>query len=173
MRKLFCLIALFLSMSASASTAFYHPYYYYFGTWSGYPVGWGYVFHPTWPADYWGNLGWNGYSYFPFFNYGTVYASYAVISYSPVADTWGSSWGQVSRNMASRVANSYCGDAACKPVVWVQGGCAALMTSSSTSRVTWGTGVNREAAVYAASRACHSNGSGQNDCTERAWVCSF
>lgn len=173
MKKLLYLFAFLWSVNGRAQGYFFNnSLYYHSGFYNGYPISWGYVHYPNWPGNYWGNLAWNGYSFYPYFNYQPYYQTYAVISYSSATDTWGSSWGQVSREMAAVTANSYCGHDTCRPVVWVQGGCASLMTSASTKRVSWGIGSSTSAASMAARNACVMGGQA-SDCAVRAWVCSY
>ena len=174
MKKILSIIAFLFSTSLFAYGVYgYYPYYYNYSVYSGYPIGWGYVSYPYWPANYWYNPGWNGYSYYSYNNYQPNYVSYGVISYSPEKDVWGSSWAQPNRFQATNVANNNCNDTTCKPVVWVQGGCAVLMTSHSTKRVTWGTGTSRSNAFYAAETVCKSGAQSPTDCKESAWICTY
>jgi hypothetical protein len=148
-----------------------------FTYWYGINSGYGYVLYPSWPTLYWNNAYWNGFSYFSS-NYRSFprKALYAAISYSPEQDVIGGSWQQVSREKATEVANSFCGDETCRPLVWVQGGCAAVVTSKSEERASWGTGINRKSAWLAALHSCrlrNKDGEKPHDCTERGWVCSF
>lgn len=142
----------------------------------GVPVGWGYIVSGYWPINYWLYANWNGYSYYPYYNYRPYYASYSVIAYSPEKGKYGVSWGGTSRESATKAAEAFCGDETCKPVVWVQGGCAALMVSNERKIFTWGTGNDRGAAVFAAKSACgrrDANGVAAKDCKPLAWSCSF
>ncbi len=174
MKKILSLVALFFSTSLFAYGFYgYTPYYYHYTVYGGYPIGLGYVSYPYWPANYWSNIGWNGYSYYSYYNYQPYYASFGVISYSPQSDSWGVSWAQPNRFQATIAANTNCNDSSCRPVVWVQGGCAVLMTSHSTRRVTWGTGTTRGHAAYAAAQVCQSGPQVPADCNERAWVCTY
>lgn len=123
---------------------------------SGY---WGYGF-PTY---------FYGYSFFPYHEGKNL--TVGVISYSLNQDQVGYAWGYPSVEAASRASLRSCTQEDCAPVVWVQGGCAALATSKTEQRVGWAwAGAKSEAITYAL-RACRSGG--KTKCESRAWVCSF
>jgi hypothetical protein len=184
MRKILLLLAFLSATAASAQVGYrVRPFFWGNGTWLGYPVVWGGYYSNYFynSAGYWGNPYYNywnnpyysGYSYYSYYNYNTYYASFGVISYSVEKDTWGSSWGQSNKSLAMTVANNYCSADNCKPVVWVQGGCAVLTTSASTKRVGWGIGNTHEAATQAGKNACiDEKGVALADCQERAWICT-
>ncbi|MCX6124768.1 MAG: DUF4189 domain-containing protein [Proteobacteria bacterium] len=158
----------------SLNANYYNPFYFY-GYSGRVPYGWGHYWLNRWPVGYWNYPQWNGYSYYSYYNYQPYYASFAVISYSASGDTWGSAWGQPSRAAATSYAYQNCNQADCRPVVWVQGGCAAIATSKATGRVAWGTGYNQGQALQYAYSSCQQNPGGAvpTDCTNRAWVCSY
>lgn len=144
--------------------------------WQGVSSGHGHFPLLNWPPNYWSISTWNGYSYASYLNRQFYYPSFGTISYSASKDIFGGSWGQQSRHAAERVSDFYCGEFDCRPVVWVQGGCAAVVTSKSFGRVAWGTALNDQSAWYTAEQACmkpNTAGDVPSDCIRRHWVCSY
>lgn len=141
----------------------------YSGYWGGVPVGYGYI-----PFPYWYGAGlYNpyGYSYFPFYNYQPYYSTYAAISYSPSSDHFGAAWGHFDQQSAVEASLGFCQQGDCRPVVWVQGGCAALVANTSALRLGWGYGDSLSQASLYAQSACQ-RGLGQ-PCQRKVWVCSY
>jgi hypothetical protein len=162
-------ISLLISGAAHAHGAWYFPV---FGP-AGVIGAYGYGFSNFIPVGYWLYPNHNGWSFYSYFNFHPRYATYASISYSPSLDTFAGSWGQASFYNAVAVAQGLCGRPDCKPVVWVQGGCAVATTSKSEQKLTWGVGFNRASAFQNSLSACTTtDGQRAPDCVERAWVCS-
>lgn len=111
-----------------------------------------------------------GYSYYSFYNYQPYYATYGVIAYSKDTDRIGLAWGSATRGEAVSNALDYCNAADCRPVVWVQGGCAAIATNVAAERLGWGVANSKYLAASIASRECKSPGA---PCIRRAYVCSY
>lgn len=142
---------------------------------AGTEVGWGYypIVNGYWYWDYYGYPVLNpyGYSYFAYWNYLPLYATFGAISYSPATERVGVAWGQYDQWGAMNAASGYCGVADCSPVVWVQGGCAAVAKSPGSDFVGWGYHAQRFVADDYALRACAANG--VPGCRIGAWVCSY
>lgn len=149
--------------------------YYYNGYSVGVPYGYGYFNFYNWPVNYWANAYYNGYSYFPYYNYLTYYSTFAAISYSPATDVFGYAFNEPSRSSAANRANNYCGVGDCRPVVWVQGACAVVVTSASTQRLTWAYDNSVAGAQSWALNKCANNGNSPRvtDCVARVWTCSY
>lgn len=149
--------------------------FYFNGYYSGVPYGYGYFNPLAWPVSYWTNPILNGYSYYSYYNYLPFYVSFAAISYSPSADVFGYAFNEGSRQNAVWSANRYCGVADCRPVVWVQGACAVVVTSASTGRLTWAYDNTISRAEAWAVRSCENKGDGTRvtDCVARVWTCSY
>lgn len=144
--------------------------------WQGIPSRHGHMRIFSWPPNYWSISAWNGSSYASFLNRQFYYPTFGSISYSASKDILGGSWGQQTRYAAAQVSNFYCGEFDCKPVVWVQGGCAAVVISKNFGRIAWGTALNESGAWYTAEQACNQpNSAGEfpSDCQRRNWVCSY
>jgi Domain of unknown function (DUF4189) len=186
-RKIFlALSVVFFSMAVTANNsaqanrldhvnADVNGIFYYNGYNVGVPYGYGYFNPYNWPVNYWVNPYYNGYSFYPFYNYAPYYASFAAISYSPSRDVFGYSVNESSRNSATYTANNFCGVGDCRPVVWVQGACAVAVTSASTRRLTWAYNNSIQGANFWALKSCANDGSstGVTDCVARVWVCSY
>lgn len=142
---------------------------------AGVSAGWGWypIISGQWYWDWYGYPVYNpyGYSYFDYWGRQPRYATYGAISYSPATDQVGVAWGQYNRFDAASAANNYCGENDCSPVVWVQGGCAAVAKSPDGERVSWGYHAERYFAQDNALRACRYGG--VDGCRIGAWVCSY
>ncbi len=144
-------------------------YFYYSGV-GAYYTGWGW--YPTYnfgiyPYDVY------GYSYYPYYRYRyTRPLPYAAISYSKSTGKTGFSFGTSSQADATSGANTYCGQPDCAPVVWVQGGCAAVATDANHSRLGWGYHRSKQTARSKAMIACRRSGTDKAKCTIAASVCS-
>ncbi len=168
---LFTLISLAKTPTAEAQ---YYPYpgvYYHHTYYGQVPYGYGYYSIRTWPANYWGNIYYNGFSYLPYYNYQPRYATYGALSYSIKNDQGGYAWGYQNRDDAANAAVGYCNDDDCAPVAWVQGGCLAMATSAANGNVAWGYGDSKYRAKSAAMNSCRTSGAA--DCTYRSFVCSY
>jgi len=170
------ILALFLccGFSQQSQAQAYYPVSY--GSYSGgIYSGWGwYPLHSGyWPWTYYGYTAYApyGYSYYPYYNYLPQYSTFGSISYSPSTDRVGVAWGYYSQSDAQYASDGYCSVGDCNPVVWVQGGCAAIAKSSEFSAVSWGYHTSRTRARSYAIRACRQ--SGGTDCRIGAWVCSY
>lgn len=166
--------ALFSTAELNKARAQYVPVVY--GTYvSGVYLGWGYypVVNGYWPWDYYNYAAWRpyGYSYWSYWNYQPYYASYGAISYSPSTNRVGVAWGTPDSYSAQSSAQNYCQQSDCSPVVWVQGGCAAISRGTPTERVYYAYHTTRYAAQNSALRACHNDGA--SECRVGAWVCSW
>lgn len=165
---LFALALLGFSFSKS-STANAQPQYWH-SNYGGVPVGWG----------WWGPgviLNWPlyGYTYWPYYQQ-PRYATFAAISYSKSTDRFGVAWGESTRSEAISDATGYCGEGDCQPVVWVQGGCAAVSSGEKGASLGWAFHTERWVADQYANTACRRGSVGANPkilCKQRAWVCSF
>lgn len=112
-----------------------------------------------------------GYSYYPYFGYAVRYSTFGAIAYSPSTGRKGWSWGNSDQASAQIGAVNFCGVADCTPVVWVQGGCAAIATSATGGNLGWGYDAGRYQSRTRALAACRA--SGYADCEVQAWVCSY
>jgi Domain of unknown function (DUF4189) len=161
----------------SARAEDFHGPYFHNGFVSGVPYGYGYVYPGAWPLDYWVNPFVNGFSFYPsyVYDYDHDYSSFAAISYSGATNIFGYAFNAQSRYDAEIEANRRCGVADCRPVVWVQGGCAVVVTSASTRRLTWAYNSTVQGAQSWAQRMCANDGSphGVTDCVLRVWICSY
>ncbi len=160
------------AVSSPASAAPYAPFYYH-GLLGTAPYGYGYFNYFNWPVWYWNMPVYSGYSLWPYYDYQPYYATFAVISFSVKTGRYGVAYGQPSRDDASKSANNACQAEDCQPVVWVQGGCAVVVTSVSQEKVTWSYGNSTSIALNGAMDACKMNGNAANDCKGLAWACSY
>ena len=186
-------VATLLPLATAASASYYWWPYTYVNT-VGMPYGYGW--YPTyyWPQIwydwgynspyYWGDLNNFGVSYYPTYRY---IPTYAVISYSPSTNRFGSAWGQRSIYSARGRAQDYCAAADCKAVVWTQGGCASISVAVKTAagadlpptqkHVYWGVNTDRQGAVNNAQTVCTNHqgtfGANAGQCESMAWVCSW
>ncbi len=133
---------------------------------NGLYAGWGW--YPY--TSYW-NYPVYGYSYYPYYNYAPYYATYGSIAYSPKNNVFGVAWTYNSQNGATNAASANCGVDDCKPVVWVQGGCAAAAQSVEGQKISWGYHTTKHQAVSNAMRACKYGKT--PGCKAAAWVCSW
>ncbi len=153
--------------SREASAQFgYYPYVHNHAHYGGYYGGWGY--YPWVGASYFPVF---GYSYLSAYSYQPYYASFGAISMSKSTRALGVSWVSSTYNDAVNSANSYCGQTDCAPVVWVQGGCAAVARTASGKNLGWGYYTDKYQAAHYAMQACKR--SGEEGCKVAAWVCSF
>lgn len=116
-----------------------------------------------------------GYTYWPYYQQ-PRYSTYAAISYSRSTDHYGLAWGDYTRSEAIHEANGYCDAKDCKPVVWVQGGCAAISAGEKGKGMGWAYHSDKLTAEQYAHLACKRGTRGANPpvlCKQRAWVCSF
>ncbi len=167
MKKFILGITFLFGVGLGGKPAEAYPYFFH----SGYGVnyaGWGWY-----PLAGIGTLPYYGYSYWPYYNYFVYYASYGAISYSLSTGAVGWSWGNATQQGAFDRANGYCAQSDCRPVVWVQGGCASVATSSDRSRLGWGYDGSRHSAQSRALRACQAGAGAPADCAVLAWVCSW
>lgn len=138
-------------------------------------AGWGWypVVNGLWWWDYYGYPVYDpyGYSYWGYWNYAPFYRSFGAIAYSPATNRVGIAWGQFDLRGAAAAATGYCAAPDCQPVVWTQGGCAAVAKSPADPRVAWGYHTDRYRARVYAMRACQA--SGAPGCEIGAWVCSY
>lgn len=112
-----------------------------------------------------------GYPYTPFgYVYYPYYGHFGAIAYSQSTDRVGYSFGDNTQNSAESKALYSCGVEDCISVVWVQGGCAAVYTSTREQRLGWGYAATLSQARSAAVRGCRYGGKG--GCVQKAWVCS-
>ncbi len=169
MKNIILAISLFVGFGLSSGKAQAYPHYnpfVYKGWVGGYYTGWGYFpwyAYPVFPIY--------GYSYWSAFNYAPYYASYGAISVSKSTGRVGISWGKISQQYAFYDANAYCGAADCSPVVWVQGGCAAIAKSNVGKNLAWGYHSSKNVAMHYALQACQM--SQEPGCRIEAWVCSY
>jgi Domain of unknown function (DUF4189) len=141
-----------------------------YGWWGGYPYYYGYW---GWPNYAYYPYGY-GYSFYSYYDYEPYYATYAAISYSPTKDTVGYSTGRPSLSSADEEANSFCGAADCKTVIWVQGGCAVLTTNTKEHRMGYAYAYDVYTAEERAMFACRSGSkTSPGSCVQQAWVCSY
>lgn len=171
MKKLLLGVSLLLSVGFSAPKAEAYvvgPYVYNYGV-GAYYSSWGWY-----PLVGIGVLPYYGYSYYPYFDFVVRYATFGAISYSVSTGAVGWSWGSYSQESAVNGANSYCGQADCSAVVWVQGGCAAIATNETNTRLGWGYNGAKYSAQNHALRACRAGSHGEGGvCRVKAWVCSW
>lgn len=133
----------------------------YFGYW-----GWGPGVVVTYPNYFYG---YSFYNYYP--GYPTRIPTFGALAYSIKTDSIGQGWGYSSRDAAAERATTACNASDCAPVVWVQGGCAAIATSAEGKSLGWGYDSSKYGARSRALQACRQGG--HADCVARAWVCSF
>lgn len=171
-------VALVLALGLLSTKA--DAYHYYGGHWTPYHnhfyvggvnLGWGLFGWPVVVGPYRYAYPVYGYSYWPYFGYQTYYASFGAIAYSKSTGEVGMSWSQSTRKRAEEDAVTYCGKEDCKPVLWVQGGCAALTKSEKTSAMGYAYYPDKYEAQLYAMRACKR--SKAEDCKQLAWVCSY
>lgn len=173
---LLCLLS-FASVFNSSSEA--HPYY-----------------GRTWSSRYHNSLlYWGWHPWTPFWNttyppLGYSYSYYYVrpptfgaIAYSPSTGQVTGSWGHYSKIQAERRALELCPTGDCVSVLWVQGGCGAIVQSGTPTRAEdsqdsvanksfgWAVARTKTMARNYAMRGCRM--SGQKNCKPLAWVCSF
>lgn len=160
MKKVLLGIFLLLAFTTSAK-AHSLPY---FGYW-----GWGTGVVVTYPNYFYGYSFYNPYPVYPV--YPIYIPTYGALSYSTKTDTVGQAWGYPSRDAASESAMRGCNASDCAPVVWVQGGCAAIATSAEGRNLGWAYAPSKYEARNRAMRGCRQGG--HTDCVPRAWVCSF
>jgi hypothetical protein len=130
----------------------------------------------------WGNWGWPvvntfptypyfGTSYWSYYNYQPYYASFGAIAYSKATGEVGIAWGNENRSIAERQAVNYCGEADCRTVVWVQGGCGSVTKSEASGQIGYAYATSKHLASSYAMRGCQRDGN--DDCKQLAWVCSY
>ncbi len=169
MKKALILFSLFLTLGLGSGKAEAYPIFYPYvnNAWiGGYYGGWGY--YPWYGAPYYPIY---GYSYWSAFNYAPYYASFGAISISKSKGNFGVSWVSNTRANAISSANAYCGQEDCAPVVWVQGGCAAVARSEGGKNLGWGYYTTKYQAISYAMQSCKR--SGDEGCKLAAWVCSY
>ncbi len=109
--------------------------------------------------------------------YGFAYlfnASFGAIAYSPETGKYGVSWGHPSRYKAQKAARNFCGHWSCEPVVWVQGGCAALAVSNDPFGLNWVGWSYQPTLVAAQQQSLYGCAlAGGTNCQGLAWTCSF
>ncbi len=163
-----------LNVSPYYASGYYYGRPYAHGYW-----GWGVGYPPIVYSPYY----YGGYSYAPYYGYPNYpYAgyypyptyqpdpTYGAIVYSSTTDTVNYAYGYYSQGEATSAAQAGCG-ADCQPVVWVQGGCAALVTSAEKQQASWAYSSSKSHAKSTAVRGCRAKGA--TDCSVRAWVCSY
>jgi hypothetical protein len=168
-------LLLFGALGSHESKAYSRPFFHGY-VFNGIYQGWG--FYPIvsgfWPWAYYNYPAWQpyGYSYLSYWNYQPYYASFGAISYSPKNEYVGVSWGKATGQEAMSEANRYCDKSDCAPVVWVQGGCAAVAKGTGVESLFWAYSTTRLAAETDAMRACNKN-SGDSNCKLGGWTCSW
>jgi serine/threonine-protein kinase len=96
--------------------------------------------------------------------------SYGAISYSPSTGISGGAWNYSCSSEAQNASVGYCGQADCKPVVWVGSGCAALAVGNDKSLYGWAWNGDKGMAQYNALEKCNSQDGG---CQIVYSLCSF
>jgi hypothetical protein len=138
-------------------------------------VGWGFypIIGGNWGWAYYGYPAWQpyGYSYWPYWGYAPRYASFGAISYSPSTERVGLAWGRGDGWSARAAANDFCAVSDCAPVVWVQGGCAAVVKGEGVDQLFWAYHTTKLGAKRYAMNACQNQGA--TNCELGAWVCSW
>lgn len=176
MKKFIVAIFIGLSLMLSSPSAkadvgaadHYYPPYVWNGYFGGVPWGFGHFNWLYWPVTvaY-------GYSYWGYYNWAPYYSTYGAIAYSVSTGKFGLAWGTNSRQAANSSAVDFCAEEDCRPVVWVQGGCAALAINKTENRVGWAYGDYKDQARSGALRSCRHGATTPADCKVASWVCSF
>ncbi len=150
MRTFLCFIVLSFAPASFAQVYSWGPHGYF---------GWG----------HWGFQNW------PSFQYGYSYrvhpSSFGAISYSSSTGAVGYSYSAFSVSQAQNIANQYCGAVDCRPVVWVQGGCASAAVDEVSGTLGWSFAANRGQAVHWALQSCQNRAGVR--CESLAWTCSY
>ena len=138
------------------------------GLWAGVPFGYGYFNYKVWPL-----ASIFGFTYLPYHQNRPYYSRFGAVAYSVHTKNVGLAWNHNTLNEAVAQALSFCGVGDCRPVVWVQGGCAALAVNRVSTRIGWSYADSQLRATTGALRACHSGENGSARCNIEAWICSF
>ena len=97
-------------------------------------------------------------------------ASYGAISYSPSTGVSGGAWNYSCASEAQNASVGYCGQADCRPVVWVGSGCAALAVGENRNINGWAWNGDKGIAQWSALQNCSNQDSG---CRVVYSMCSF
>jgi hypothetical protein len=95
--------------------------------------------------------------------------AFGAIAFSRMTHSQGASSGWATRDQAEGEATRLCGAVDCKVVTFVEHSCAALASSTDSSRWGWGADHRRERAEENALATC---GGGGSDCRVLRWVCT-